>query len=790
MAMGQQDEKTKRMRELLSSFYGTGSPESDTPTGYGRRDTLQGINLPNFDVDHYMESLLHNTPLDRLLQRHVEVAAEIKNLDSDMQMLVYENYNKFISATDTIRRMKENVAGMESNMEHLLDTVTMVRAKSDGINASLCERRERIEQLNGTRSLLRKIQFIFDLPQRLRKCMNAEDYSTAVKYYKGALPILQAYGQSSFRSCKEEVDELISTLTDKLQTQVMDQAVQLSSRARAVTLLQQLNHSVDSMVERFMTAHWDCLLGNFAAFGAGKPETNDPLTVGFYPQHGLKALDTTTDVQKRLVEKDLIQDFIETAGTFRTLFPSYEIRLIEAATKLFDESVPSYCACMLMSSQFVGAGVLISDITRMDELVPEASLPERASKALEDAVRQHVATKFSRLSDQIKAAIVEEPSSIHGATADVSRPLKASLDRAQATIIQGSLDVLQDLKLLLDNSKEYLLRWRDEYIDLVQGGFQDLFTNLVDHFLSLCLKSGFDSASASPDKLPEATPSLVLLLALLSVYIYQTAVPQITEVVGTCFVGGGVMGYEARPAFVPSEICRFFHSTAERLLQQYVDVQAQKLSVLVRKSVETPNWLKYKEPRDVRMFADLLLQEVEILEGEVQQLLDPGSTRTHRHTDSSGSIGSSRSASTREDGYSGASHRSNMSHRARNQLLERDVAKLFTERVEIFTKLEFNQASVVSTVVKMTLKSFQECVRLQTFNRSGYQQIQLDMHYLRDPLHNLLDNETVVDFLLDEVCLAAAERCLDAVPLEMAILDKLVQAKLAKKESSKSTSHK
>ncbi|CAM6035674.1 unnamed protein product [Sphagnum compactum] len=772
--MGQQDEKTKRMRELLSSFYGTGSPESDTPTGYGRRDTLQGINLPNFDVDHYMESLLHNTPLDRLLQRHVEVAAEIKNLDSDMQMLVYENYNKFISATDTIRRMKENVAGMESNMEHLLDTVTMVRAKSDGINASLCERRERIEQLNGTRSLLRKIQFIFDLPQRLRKCMNAEDYSTAVKYYKGALPILQAYGQSSFRSCKEEVDELISTLTDKLQAQVMDQAVQLSSRAQAVTLLQQLNHSVDSMVERFMTAHWDCLLGNFVAFGAGKPETNEPLTVGFYPQQGLKALDTTTD--------DLIQDFIETAGTFRTLFPSYEMRLIGAATKLFDES--------LYFKQFVGAGVLISDITQMDKLVPEASLPERASKALEDAVRQHVATKFSHLSDQIKAAIVEEPSSIPGATADVSRPLKASLDRAQATIIQGSLDVLQDLKLLLDNSKEYLLRWRDEYIDLVQGGFQDLFTNLVDHFLSLCLKSGFDSAYASPDKLPEATPSLVLLLALLSVYIYQTAVPQITEVVGTCFVGGGVMGYEARPAFVPSEICRFFHSTAERLLQQYVDVQAQKLSVLVRKSVETPNWLKYKEPRDVRMFADLLLQEVEILEGEVQQLLDPGSTRTHRHTDSSGSIGSSRSASTREDGYSGASHRSNMSHRARNQLLERDVAKLFTERVEIFTKLEFNQASVVSTVVKMTLKSFQECVRLQTFNRSGYQQIQLDMHYLRDPLHNLLDNETVVDFLLDEVCLAAAERCLDAVPLEMAILDKLVQAKLAKKESSKSTSHK
>lgn len=37
------------------------------------------------------------------------MVSEIKSLDSDMQMLVYENYNKFISATDTIRKMKNRV---------------------------------------------------------------------------------------------------------------------------------------------------------------------------------------------------------------------------------------------------------------------------------------------------------------------------------------------------------------------------------------------------------------------------------------------------------------------------------------------------------------------------------------------------------------------------------------------------------------------------------------------------------------------------------------------------------
>lgn len=47
------------------------------------------------------------------------------------------------------------------NISTVPEQVTVVRGKSDGINASLCERRERIEELNGTRSLLRKVQVHF-----------------------------------------------------------------------------------------------------------------------------------------------------------------------------------------------------------------------------------------------------------------------------------------------------------------------------------------------------------------------------------------------------------------------------------------------------------------------------------------------------------------------------------------------------------------------------------------------------------------------------------------------------
>ena len=62
---------------------------------------------------------------------------EVKKLDSDMQMLVYENYNKFISATDTIRKMAQNVEGMETEMADLKGSMDRISESSATVNASL-----------------------------------------------------------------------------------------------------------------------------------------------------------------------------------------------------------------------------------------------------------------------------------------------------------------------------------------------------------------------------------------------------------------------------------------------------------------------------------------------------------------------------------------------------------------------------------------------------------------------------------------------------------------------------
>ena len=97
-----------RARNLLSSYYGVQEEAGGTSAVSADEDEMN-IDSNAFAVDKYVGTLLQYKSLEELVQRGNAMVSEIKSLDSDMQMLVYENYNKFISATDTIRKMKQRV---------------------------------------------------------------------------------------------------------------------------------------------------------------------------------------------------------------------------------------------------------------------------------------------------------------------------------------------------------------------------------------------------------------------------------------------------------------------------------------------------------------------------------------------------------------------------------------------------------------------------------------------------------------------------------------------------------
>ncbi|XP_010268002.1 PREDICTED: vacuolar protein sorting-associated protein 51 homolog [Nelumbo nucifera] len=762
------DDKAKRMRDLLSSFYSP-DPLMAANAASAKQGSLEAINTTAFDPDQYMNLLVQKSNLEGLLKRHVEMAAEIKNLDTDLQMLVYENYNKFISATDTIKRMKNNIVGMETNMEQLLDKIMSVQSRSDRVNTSLLEKREHIEKLHRTRNLLRKVQFIYDLPSRLGKCIKSEAYADAVKFFTGATPIFKAYGDSSFHDCKRASEEAMSIVTKKLQEKLFSDSEPTNERAEAVLLLKQLDFPVDSLKAK--------LLGNLEHFLVDlQLESREAVTTTLNSDEPSELGNAPAVPPEASIKK-----FGEAVHAYQTIFPGSENQLIELAQELFTrhfETIQQHIKKKVSLSDLLAMlRTIWIDVTEMDKVLPEAALPDFSLKAAQNAVKQYVSSIFSHLLNSVSEALSVVHITPKGRMEEECS-LQAVLEAGKKAVIQGSMDALLNFRQMLDDNLELLVKLRDLIIDWVQEGFQEFFRSLENHFLLLSGRNNLtsqDQGSMDGTQGDKMLMGLVLVLAQLSIFVEQNAIPRITEEIAASFSGGGVRGYEHGPPFVPGEICRMFRAAGEKFLQLYINMKTQKISVLLKKRFTTPNWIKHKEPREVHMFVDLFLQELEAIGTEVKQILPQGLIRKHRRSDSNGSTTSSRSNPLREDKMT----RSN-TQRARSQLLETHLAKLFKQKMEIFTKVEFTQESVLSTIVKLCLKSLQEFIRMQTFNRSGFQQIQLDIQFLRAPLKEIGEDEAAIDFLLDEVIVATAERSIDPVPLEPAILERLIQVKLAK----------
>ncbi|CAK9323512.1 unnamed protein product [Citrullus colocynthis] len=772
------DEKAKRMRDLLSSFYSPDASMSGSSTGSSNRyaSPLEAINTTSFNPDQYMSILVQKSNLEGLLQRHVEMAAEIKNLDTDLQMLVYENYNKFISATDTIKRMNNNIVGMETNMEQLLEKILSVQSRSHGVNTSLFEKREHIEKLHRTRNLLRKVQFIYDLPARLGKCIKTEAYADAVRFYTGAMPIFKAYGASSFQDCKRASEEAIAVVLKNLQEKLFSDSESIQMRAEAAVLLKQLDFPVDSLKAKLL----EKLEQSTLDLQLNAEDLSSALV------NGSSKDGNTSELVYGASHEASVQEFAEAVRAYRVIFADSDRQLIKLAmdlvTKHFDATEQFIKKQICAADLLLVFGIIWTDVLLLGEVLNDAGLHDYSLKAALVAVKQHVTCTFSRLLQDISDALTQ----VHTRKKEgfLEYSLQLALEASQKAVLQGSMDVLLDFRYLLEDQSGLIINQRDSIVDWVQEGFQNFFRALLDRFILL---SGKNNSYSQSQVLTEATQAekviagLVLVLAQISVFIEQTAIPRITEEIAASFSGGGIRGYEYGPAFVPVEICRMFRAAGEKFLHLYINMRSQMISILLTKRFRTPNWVKHKEPREVHMFVDLFLQELEAIGSEVKHILPQG-TRKHRRTDSNGSTASSRSNPVREEKL----NRSN-TQRARSQLLETHLAKLFKQKIEIFTRVEFTQGSVVTTVMKLSLKTLQEFVRLKTFNRSGFQQIQLDMQFLKTPLKEIADDEAAIDFLLDEVIVAASERCLDPIPLEPPILDKLIQAKLAKAKDQDST---
>lgn len=208
------------------------------------------IDSPGFDPDSYVKKLLQESRLNQLIDKEQLLTKQIKTLDNEMQTLVYENYNKFISATDTIRQMKKDFKTMEDEMTHLILTMNTINSNNHQIHLTLDSRRQEIRKLTSIHLLLQKLQYLFQLPTKLKEYADDNQYELAVNTYTRALKALQKYEHiPSFNTIQQTCKETMVNIRDELKAR-FDQHQTTSSDV--VKLLLQLGESSDYLAQQYL----------------------------------------------------------------------------------------------------------------------------------------------------------------------------------------------------------------------------------------------------------------------------------------------------------------------------------------------------------------------------------------------------------------------------------------------------------------------------------------------------------------------------------------------------------
>ncbi|KAK2575387.1 hypothetical protein KPH14_001051 [Odynerus spinipes] len=714
------------------------------------------INGQYFNPDSYIKNLLKEYTLKQIMDHEAEVIRDTQTLHSDMQTLVYENYNKFISATDTIRKMKTDFKEMEDSMDLLAKNMDSITSFSEQISSTLQGTRQQIARLSSVHTLLKKLQFLFKLPGNLKERMNEENYAQAVQDYIHAQRVLDQYGNMpSFQGIQKDCEEILEELKSKLRMQFHKRDVLTKALAENIDLLLQLKEPADSLCEEFLT-HAESRLTEqldilkdmcendmieFIDMGSSGFLNDLCLIVASYNNMFINRIplddDFSDDFETKAVTR--LNDFI--IKNMKKYFELVGKRVEDVAdTAILVRALDRFhrrlqaLNTLCQETDFVGASIdIVLNAGRKQCRNHLHSLKQHLSEALAK-VRQTLAVKV-----RVEKGTQEADSGLAELLASLIMP-----------IIEKVKGVLQDLLVFLqpDLSFNSTTNFLQSFcVDEVREG---LIVGFLHHLTATA--SGFCTGS----DIPKFPPTLFLLLSKMCIEYKESNVRYLLKTTDDLF---NIEQYISSKNIVTSEleICENFQTAAQNLLNHYVRIQGLAVSQLLRKSVETRDWLHTTEPRSVRIVMKRVVEDITAIDSQVAALYGD----TDAQDRSSDSSRKTRSVSTSRHHY-----RSNWSSYTPSHVdssFVTNIHKLFSERIEIFSSVQFNKASILTGIIKISLKTFLECVRLRTLSKNGLQQIQVDTHYLQLYLWRFVSDENIVFFFLNEILGSAVHRCLEPV---------------------------
>ncbi|XP_067831815.1 vacuolar protein sorting-associated protein 51 homolog isoform X2 [Heptranchias perlo] len=687
------------------------------------------------------------------------------------------NYRRFsVVFSDTIRKMKNDFKKMEDEMDCLATNMAAITEFSVRISNTLQDQHQQITKLSGVHTLLRKLQFLFELPARLNKCIDLEAYGQTVRYYSKARSVLHQYQHMpSFHGIQNDCQKIMSDLAQKLREKFRDGGSSAKELAECVELLLQLEEPAEELCDEFLAHAQSRLAEDLSALEC---ELGQPGAVAG-PEQGPAPLSDILEFTDKGCN-----GFI---GNMCLVIASYQDLFVNRppAGALGNKDVSQMASAKLVwfVNQLMGRyfslverriqvergigdnSLLVRGLDRFHrrlqaivKLLPSSDVSAEGTEIVVRAAKERIRQYLQALQSFYTDCLTDVRQSL-------AAPRLLGKDNANLAELLGTISasILNQIKSVL--AYVHLFTAKDITFSnkpYFKGEFcsQGVREGLIVNFIKYICHTARQFCETAGEK-GATPPGLLLLLSRLCLDYETSTISYILTLTDEQF-----LGQDHSPVTLVTVLCADAREAAQKLLNHYVKVQGLNVSQMLRKSVETRDWINTIEPRNVRAVMKRVVEDITSIDVQVGLLYEEGVRKAHS-SDSSKRTFSVYSSSRQQTRYAPSYTPS----APMDTNLLSNIQKLFSERIDIFSPVEFNKVSVLTGIIKISLKTFLECVRLRSFGRYGLQQIQVDCQYLQLYLWRFVSDENLVHFLLDEIVGSTAHRCLDPVTMEQSVIE-------------------
>uniref|UniRef100_A0AC35FXQ3 Vacuolar protein sorting-associated protein 51 homolog n=1 Tax=Panagrolaimus sp. PS1159 TaxID=55785 RepID=A0AC35FXQ3_9BILA len=698
------------------------------------------LNSSDFDAESYVQNLLQKKGLDELVAIEEDMVQNVRRLDSEMQQLVYENYSKFLTATNTVRNMQTEFQKMSNDM----GTLTNKMDKIADLSGSLCNvfdrHRQNVRKLTDASKTVKGLQYIVKLPQRLQNLIDQKDFTKAVSSYIAVKPKLDLYKDvPSMTGICSDCNELIQEVEERLRERLTSRLISSDDLIDAVKMLKELGIP-ESELETKMVETWkEQIEAELSALK--KNEFEDILE---FAENGccnfLTTLSISANIYPQLFAKENNQSFILMIDGFMEEFEKI------VNQRFCAEKSGRECALYVRALDRVYRKLAACDrlIFWKDYNILNNDIVVKAAAHQISIGRKNIVSLFISTFSEV----MEETRNTQLSAAEILQLIhkleQNFLVSVKTTLANLLLFTASDITFSSIDTVYFFQSFsRNVYEEIVVGSTMD-----IQKYSREMINT---EASQFLDDSSTAASYAFLILAQFFNIMQKKHISYLIDLCQEQFR----LTERLMELTLNVTICERLDEIAKLLLKEYADLKGSEMTELCSKSVNNTDWLKAEEPKIVRNEIKRIIEFVKEVSEETTVFVSDSPRKQQRSPDLGGRNLTPRhiaSTSTFETGS-----------------LSSALEKMWTEKVEYNTVIDFKQEIILLAIVKIGLKSLVEFSRLLLFSCNGLQQMQVDCLYLKQKLWQYVHDEHVLNSLIDEVVASVVIQCTEPRLLEPSV---------------------